>query len=172
VSATRFYLCCINDRADTAGGWTTRIPPMSIPRALRSQSALSSSSTPRRPSASSSHTLPQLAVTPPRSSVSSTPFRLVTSTVSQHQSTGFLAMMLSSTPALRTRRLKLCSLNSALSSHTSDSPLCQRSRLLPPSNWAMDEGEKGEMRVAYDNEKNVASLAACILGGCMERLGL
>ena len=117
-------------RVDTALGLITRTPPTSTPRALRSPSALSSSSTQRRPSASSSHTQPPLAVTPPRSSVLSTPFRPATSTASPPRSTGSLAMMLLSTLASRTRRPRLCSPSSALSSHISDSPLCQRSRLL------------------------------------------
>ena len=129
MSVPYFAISTIS-RADTASGWTTRTPQTSIPRASRSPSALSSSSIPRRLFALSSHTLPPQAATPPRSSVSSTPFRLATSTVSPPPSTGFLVMMLSSTPASRMRRPRLCSLNSALSSHTYDSPLCQRSRLL------------------------------------------
>jgi hypothetical protein len=135
-------------RIDTALGLITKTPPTSTPRALRSPSALSSSSTQRRPSASFSHTRPPLAVTPPKSSVSSTPSRLATSTASPPQSTGSLVTMLLSTPASRTRRPRLCSPSSALSSLTSDSPLCQRSRLLQPSKLGSQDRKVDEdMRV-------------------------
>ncbi len=146
-------------RADTASGWTTKTRRTSIPRALRSPSVLSLSSTRRRLFALSSHTLPPLAVTLPRSSASSTPFRLAISTVSPPPSTGFLVTMLLSIPASRTRRPRLCSLNSVLSSHTSDSPLCQRSRL--PQLFDLQEREGVTMiGVGYDNERNSATLAA------------
>jgi hypothetical protein len=117
-------------RANAISGLTTKIPPTLIPRALHSPSAQSSSSTPRRPSALSSHTPLPLAVTPLKFSVSSTLFKLATSTALPHLSTGSLVMMLSSTPASRTRKPRPCSLSSASLSHIFDLPLCQRRRLL------------------------------------------
>lgn len=120
----------ISSRADTLpAGSITRIQRMSIRRASLSPFDPSLSSTRRRPFASLSHTQLPPAAIPPRSSALLTPSRPATGIASQLPSTGSLVMMLSSTQVSRMTRLSSCSLSSALSSHTSDSHLCQRRRL-------------------------------------------
>lgn len=109
-------------------GSTTRMPPTSTKRVLPLPSAASSSSTLTRRSAPSSPTLPPPAATRPRCSASSTPCRPATSTASPPPSTGCpvttsLSLLPSPTP-----RPRSCSLASALSSLTSDSPASPRLR--------------------------------------------
>ncbi|KAH8638580.1 peroxiredoxin-6 [Alternaria alternata] len=94
------------------------MPPTSIARESPLQSAQSSSSTPRRPSASSFLTQQAQAGTLQRSFASWTVCRLVTSTKLLLLSTGFQVMTLSSTPLLRPRTPRPCSLISELLSLT------------------------------------------------------
>jgi hypothetical protein len=120
----RFRDVC--DTTDKSVGLITKTRPMSTARESPLPFAQSSSSTPRRPSVSSSHTPQVPDATPPRFSASSTACRPATSIRSPLLLTGSLVTTSLFTHRSRPRMRRLSSRISESSNHISGSHLCRK----------------------------------------------